>query len=40
MGILWGWVAFRTKSIKVVTIAHIITDFFAFTGLIFDNWFR
>jgi len=39
MGLLWGWVAYRTKSIKVVTIAHIFTNFFAFTGLIFENWF-
>ncbi|WP_313232697.1 hypothetical protein [Tissierella praeacuta] len=34
MGLLWGWVAYTTKSIKIVTIAHIITNFFAFTGMI------
>lgn len=39
MGLLWGWVAYKTKSIKVVTMAHIITNFFAFTGLIAENWF-
>ncbi|MGB5824758.1 MAG: CPBP family intramembrane glutamic endopeptidase [Proteocatella sp.] len=39
MGLLWGWVAYKTKSIKVVTVAHIITNFFAFTGLIYENWF-
>lgn len=39
MGLLWGWVAYKTNSIKIVTIAHIITNFFAFTGLIFQNWF-
>ncbi len=39
MGSLWGWVAYKTKSIKVVTTAHIITNFFAFTGLIYENWF-
>jgi len=39
MGFLWGWVAFKTKSIKVVTAAHIISNFFAFTGLIYENWF-
>lgn len=39
MGILWGWIAYKTKSIKIVTLAHIITNFFAFTGLIFENWF-
>lgn len=40
MGLLWGWVAYKTKSIKVVTVVHIITNFFAFTGLIYQNWFR
>jgi len=39
MGLLWGWIAYKTKSIKVVTIAHIITNFLAFTGLIYQNWF-
>lgn len=39
MGLLWGWVAYKTKSIKFVTVAHIITNFSAFTGLIFENWF-
>ena len=39
MGLLWGWVAYKIKSIKVVTAAHIITNFFAFTGLIYQNWF-
>lgn len=40
MGLLWGWIAYKTKSIKAVTAAHIITNFFAFTGLIYDNWFK
>ncbi len=39
MGLIWGLVAYKTKSIKVVTIAHIIANFFAFTGLIYENWF-
>lgn len=39
MGILWGWVVFKTKSIKIVTMAHVITNFFAFIGLIYENWF-
>ncbi len=39
MGVLWGWIAYRTKSIKIVTVAHIITNFLAFTGLIYENWF-
>ena len=39
MGMLWGFVAYKTKSIKYITIAHIITNFFAFSGLIYTNWF-
>lgn len=39
MGLLWGIVAYRMKSIVIVTLAHIITNFFAFTGLIFENWY-
>ena len=40
MGLLWGWVAYKTRSIKVVTLAHITANFFAFTGLIYENWFK
>lgn len=39
MGLLWGLAAFKTKSVKIVTAAHILTNFFAFTGLIYQNWF-
>lgn len=39
MGLLWGLAAYKTKSVKVVTAAHIITNFFAFTDLIYQNWF-
>lgn len=39
MGLLWGLATYKTKSVKIVTAAHIITNFFAFTGLIYQNWF-
>ncbi len=39
MGALWGWVAYRTKSIRTVTAAHIVANFFAFSGMIYENWF-
>lgn len=39
MGLLWGIAAYKTKSVKIVTAAHITTNFFAFTGLIYQNWF-
>ena len=39
MGIIWGYVIFKTKNIKVTIMAHILTNFFAFTQLIYINWF-
>lgn len=39
MGVLWGFIAFKTKNIRYTTIAHILTNFFAFSGMIYDNWF-
>ncbi|KPU44315.1 CAAX amino terminal protease self- immunity [Oxobacter pfennigii] len=39
MGFLWGYAAYKTKSIRAVTAAHIITNFFAFSGMIYMNWF-
>jgi len=39
LGMIWGFVAWRTKSIGLVTISHVLTNLFAFTGLIHDNYF-
>ncbi|PKM96456.1 MAG: hypothetical protein CVU84_01725 [Firmicutes bacterium HGW-Firmicutes-1] len=39
MGWLWGWIAYKTKSIKITTTAHIISNFLAFTTLIYENWY-
>ncbi len=39
MGFLWGFIAYKSKVIKIVTIAHVVTNFFAFSGLIYENWF-
>lgn len=39
MGVLWGFVMFKTKNIKIVIIAHVLTNFFAFSQLLYDNWF-
>jgi membrane protease YdiL (CAAX protease family) len=38
MGILWQFVAIRTKSIVFVTIAHILVNVFAFSTLVLHNW--
>lgn len=39
MGLIWAWVARRTGSILSVTIAHILVNIFAFTGLFVQNGF-
>lgn len=39
MGFLWGFVMFKTKNIKIVITAHVLTNFFAFSQLLYDNWF-
>ncbi len=39
MGWLWGWVAYKTKAIKIISIVHIMVNFFAFTALIYENWY-
>ena len=38
MGAIWGYVMFKTKNIKVTICAHIITNFFAFSQLIYVNF--
>jgi membrane protease YdiL (CAAX protease family) len=39
MGFIWGFVAYKTKSLRAVTIAHVAANFFAFSAMIYDNWF-
>lgn len=39
MGAIWGFVVYKTKSIKTVIFAHILVNFFAFSQLIYQNWF-
>ena len=38
MGMLWGYAAFKQQRILVPTMAHILTNFFAFSNLIVENW--
>lgn len=38
MAFLWGWVVFRFHDLRSVTFAHILTNIFAFSGLILQNW--
>lgn len=38
MGFAWGWVVWRTGEMRSVTIAHVLTNIFAFSGLMLVNW--
>ncbi|WP_162055199.1 CPBP family intramembrane glutamic endopeptidase [Pontibacter pamirensis] len=40
MGCLWGYTAYKQQRVLAPTMAHILTNFFAFSGLIVDNWVR
>lgn len=39
MGVIWGLVMYKTKKIKPLVGAHILVNFFAFSQLIYENWF-
>lgn len=36
MGLIWGWVAWKTRSLFSVCIAHALANFFAFTGYLYE----
>jgi len=38
MGLLWQFVTTKTKNILYVTVAHILVNVFAFSGMILENW--
>jgi hypothetical protein len=38
MGLGWGWVVWRTGDLRSVTVAHVMTNVFAFSGLVLSNW--
>lgn len=40
MGFAWGWIAWRSRSILLTTISHVLTNFFGFVGFISMNWMR
>lgn len=40
MGLLWGWYAYRYKTTTPSMAAHVLTNFFAFTGFLYVNWFK
>lgn len=39
MGGLWGWYAYRYKTVLPTVVSHIFTNLFAFTGFLYVNWF-
>lgn len=38
MGAIWAWGVSRQKSILLPTTAHILTNFFAFSQFLAENW--
>ncbi len=38
MGLLWGYTAFRQQGILVTSLAHVLTNFFAFSNLLVQNF--
>ncbi|UCC11635.1 MAG: CPBP family intramembrane metalloprotease [candidate division WOR-3 bacterium] len=38
MGAIWAWGVSRQKSLLFCTIAHILTNFFAFSQFLVENW--
>lgn len=38
LGLLWGLAVWRTRDLRSVTIAHVLTNTFAFSGLVLANW--
>lgn len=39
MGLIWGITMFKTRNVFIIISAHIAVNFFAFSQLIYDNWF-
>lgn len=37
-GVCWGWSVWRTHDLRSVTLAHVLTNTFAFTQLALANW--
>jgi membrane protease YdiL (CAAX protease family) len=35
IGLMWGWVAFRTRSIRWTTLSHILLDFSGLGGRVY-----
>ena len=40
MSVLWGYTAYKQQKVLLPTLAHILTNFFAFSNLVVENWVR
>ncbi len=38
-GVLYGLTAYKTKTLGLVIFSHVLTNFFGFSGMLFDNRF-
>ncbi len=36
-GILYGLTCYKTKSLGIITLSHILTNFFGYCGMLYDN---
>lgn len=37
MGLIWGLTMYKTRNIKLVIVAHVMSNFFAFSQLLYEN---
>ena len=40
LGSVWGYTAYKEQGVLVPTLAHILTNFFAFSNLLVENWIK
>lgn len=38
LGLIWGWVVWRTRNLRSVILAHAVTNFFGFAAVAVSNW--
>lgn len=38
LGLIWGWVVWRTRNLRAVTMAHAVTNFLGFSAVGASNW--
>jgi membrane protease YdiL (CAAX protease family) len=39
MGVIWGFAVYKTGKVWLTVTAHVLVNFFAFSQLLYENWF-